>query len=98
MQFYTYLSLLLISLIGLFYFDYKKKFVIFAKNGSSLRDIVFASSLFLIIDIIGVVNNIFYSNPKYIIGVHVFPGVPIEEIFFLFLFSYFSLIVWRFFK
>jgi len=98
MQFYTYLSLLLISLIGLFYLDYKKKFVIFTKNGSSLRDIVFASSLFLIIDIIGVINNIFYSNPKYIIGVYVFPGVPIEEIFFLFLFSYFSLIVWRFFK
>ncbi len=98
MQFYTYLSLLIISLIGLLSFDYKKKFVIFTKNGISLRDIFFASSLFLIIDIIGVINNIFYSNPKYIIGVNVFPGVPIEEIFFLLLFSYFSLIVWRFFK
>jgi lycopene cyclase domain-containing protein len=98
MQFYTYLSILLFSLIGLLYFDYKKKFVIFTKNGSSIRDIIFASLLFLIIDIVGVVNGIFYSNRKYIVGVDVFPGVPIEEIFFLLLFSYFSLIVWRFFK
>jgi lycopene cyclase domain-containing protein len=43
-----------------------------------------------------VVNKIFSTNPKYVVGIYlVSPNLPIEEILFLFLLCYSTLIIYK---
>jgi len=93
---YLYLSVLIFSLLGLFIFDYIHKVVICGpRRNEDLKLILATILVFLLIDYIGVITGVFWSNSSYISGLFILPGVPIEEVFFLTLFGYFTLLLWR---
>ena len=95
MQYY-YLLALIFSLAGLLYADRVRKLVIFHDPKLALSCLIIAVCFFLSWDIAGIVSGIFSTNQEWISGLHVIsPDLPIEEIFFLILFGYTTLISWR---
>lgn len=50
--------------------------------------------IFAIWDILGIINGIFFEgNSRYISGLNLLPDFPVEEIFFLTLFCYITLLL-----
>ena len=93
---YTYLAGLVASIIMLIVTDYRYNLAFFYDNIRTAKTLVTAIIFFLIWDLMGVGLHIFYPGPsKFVLQINVLPGVPIEEIFFLFLLTYLSLIIWR---
>ena len=90
----SYLLVLLLSLVGLYLLDrtHKLAFTVDAKR--SLLSMVPAYILFLIWDIAGITSGIFFRGENTLLtGIQVFPEFPIEELFFLGLLCYSTLIV-----
>ena len=90
----SYLAILIVSLLGLYLLDrtHKLAFTVDAKR--SLISMVPAYVLFLIWDIAGIATGIFFRGQNTLLtGIQVFPEFPIEELFFLALLCYSSLIV-----
>jgi lycopene cyclase domain-containing protein len=95
MQF-AYLSALILSLIGLSLADYRYKLAFFYDKQRTFFSLCLGVLFFLVWDIAGVVFDIFYvGSGRYLTGIRVLPEVPIEELFFLTLLCYTSLLVWR---
>ena len=90
----SYLAILIVSLVGLYLLDrtHKLAFTVDAKR--SLLSMVPAYILFLIWDIAGIASGIFFRGENTLLtGIQVFPEFPIEELFFLALLCYSTLIV-----
>jgi lycopene cyclase domain-containing protein len=90
----SYLAILIVSLLGLYLLDstHKLAFTVDAKR--SLLSMVPAYVVFLIWDIAGIATGIFFRGQNTLLtGVQVFPEFPIEELFFLALLCYSTLIV-----
>lgn len=94
-----YLGLLLFSLSGLAALDFKHKLV-FAKNPkAALVAMVPAYLLFVAWDIAGISNGIFFKGESpFLSGVMVGPEFPLEELFFLALLCYCTLIIANWFE
>lgn len=87
--------ILIIGISGLLLADRHYKLALFGNTLSCLKTITATVMLLFIFDIIGVINGVFFTNYKYVVGIYIFtPNLPIEEILFLMLLSYFSLIVY----
>jgi len=89
----SYLLVLLLSLVGLYLLDrtHKLAFTVDAKR--SLLSMVPAYVVFLIWDIAGIATVIFFRGQNTLLtGIQVFPEFPIEELFFLALLCYSTLI------
>ena len=89
-----YLLILILSLVGLYLLDrtHKLAFTVDAKR--SFLSMVPAYVLFLIWDIAGIAGGIFFRGENTLLtGIQVFPEFPIEELFFLALLCYSTLIV-----
>ena len=89
-----YLLILILSLVGLYLLDrtHKLAFTVDAKR--SLLSMVPAYVVFLIWDIAGIAGGIFFRGENTLLtGIQVFPEFPIEELFFLALLCYSTLIV-----
>ena len=91
---FIYLSALIISLIGLVTLDVKFKLA-FAKNPKAATiAIAIPYLVFVIWDAAGIALGIFFKGQSHFLtGLMVAPDFPIEELFFLALLCYSTLIV-----
>lgn len=91
---FIYLSALLVSLTGLGLLDAKYKLA-FAKNPkAAFVAIAIPYLLFVIWDTAGIALGIFFKGQsKFLTGIMLAKDFPIEEVFFLALLSYTTLIV-----
>ena len=91
----AYLCALLVSLSGLGFLDWRYRVALFADARRTLLTIGVAVAFFLVWDLIGVGLGIFFrGESEYLTGLQVAPEVPVEEIFFLTLLVYQTLLVW----
>lgn len=95
---WAYSVILVLSLAGLSLADRRWRLVAFStKSGArkaTLATIGCMIAFFLIWDIAGIIFGIFYTNPRYTLGLNLFsPNLPIEEVLFLALLVYSCLIL-----
>jgi lycopene cyclase domain-containing protein len=94
---WTYAAILLVSIGGLMLCDRRWKLVAFRNKNAqkaTLLTILVLLALFLAWDIAGILLGIFYTNPRYTLGLNIVtPNLPIEEVFFLILLIYSVLII-----
>lgn len=95
----TYISILVLSLLGFAIIDHKFKLV-FWKNPKWAAIVVSIGVLFFSIwDVAGIFLNIFFTgSTKFITGLMLSPDFPVEELFFLTLLCYQTLIFWELLK
>ena len=95
---FAYLGALAFSLLGLGVLDWRHRIALFDQPRRSAATIATAVVFFLALDIIGVGLGIFFRGTgPYMTGILVAPEIPLEEVFFLTLLSYQTLLVWRYF-
>jgi lycopene cyclase domain-containing protein len=94
---WAYLIGLVVSIFCLGLIDYRKKLAFFYDAKRSLIVIGISMAVFIIWDLFGIDLGIFFSgNSPYSSNIMLLPELPIEELFFLFLFCYITLLVYRF--
>jgi len=90
-----YLAALTVSLLGMGLIDFKHKLALFVQPVRSAITIAVAVSVFLIWDLVGISQGIFFRGEgPYLTGITIAPELPIEEVFFLTLLSYTILIAY----
>jgi len=91
-----YLLVLLVGISGLLLADAYLKLVFFYQPRAAIKTIACLMAILLLADLAGIRLGIFFTNQRYVTGLHIFsPNLPIEEFVFLFLLSYVTLIVYR---
>lgn len=92
----AYLAALLFSIAGLGLLDWRHRVAVFAQPRRALLTIGIGAAVFLAWDLAGVGLGIFFrGDADYMTGVLLAPEVPLEELFFLILLNYLTLLVWR---
>lgn len=92
----VYGGALLVSLFCMGLIDYKNRYALFNDWRRTLKTIIPAILVFVLWDIAGIISGIFSDGDgKYRSGIQLGPHFPIEEILFLMLLTYTSLILWR---
>lgn len=94
---YAYSLILLVSLFGLWLCDRRWHLVAYQPSSgakhATITTLLIGVSFFLVWDIAGIILGIFSTNPRYVLGLNFFtPNLPIEEVLFLTLLIYVSLI------
>lgn len=90
---FLYLGALLISITGLALLDFKHKLAL-SKSAGYLCHILIPVIFFIVWDIAGINSGIFFrGGAEHLLGVLVYEEMPLEEIFFLILLSYSSLLL-----
>lgn len=88
----AYLLALLLSLAGLAIIDYRWKVAYFVQPRRTITVLAMSVAAFVAWDIAGILANIFFiGSNEYLLGVRI-GEFPLEEIFFLTLLTYCSLI------
>lgn len=95
---WAYIAILVVSLAGLSIADRRWKLVFFAPKAgarqATLATIGLLVGFFLIWDIVGILLGIFYTNPRFTLGINLLsPNLPIEEVLFLTLLVYSCLLI-----
>lgn len=95
---FLYIALLLISIAGLGAIDHKQKLALFANPLPTVISVAVGVVVFLIWDIVGIALGIFFRGPApHLSGLLLGPELPLEELFFLILLSYNTLLAFQFF-
>ena len=93
---FAYLVALLGAIGCLALLDHRYKLVWWRNKVLAARAIVLGVMFFLLWDITGVASGIFFpGDSPYDTGWLLMPGVPVEELFFLVLLMYQTLILWE---
>lgn len=93
---WIYLGLLLFSISGLMTLDWRHKLAFWYDARRTALTIGFGIAVFVVWDILGIVLGIFFhGNSPYTLPFRLAPEFPIEELFFLFLLCYVTLILYR---
>lgn len=92
-----YLVALVISIVGLGTLDYKYKLAFFTDAKRTLKVVGVSVGIFMVWDVLGILLKIFFIgvNP-YLLGLRI-GQFPLEELFFLILLTYCSLVTYRLF-
>lgn len=91
----AYLIGLLVSLAGLGFLDWRYRVALFADARRTLTTVGIGVAAFLVWDLVGVGLGIFFrGDAPYLTGIQVAPEVPLEEVFFLALLVYQTLLLW----
>lgn len=91
-----YACALVFSLAGLAYLDFRYRVAVWEQPRRALATVGIGVAFFLVLDVIGVGLGIFFRGEgPYLTGVLVAPEVPLEEVFFLTLLCYQTLLAWR---
>ncbi len=91
----AYLIGLLVSLAGLGLLDWRYRVALFADARRTLTTVGIGVAAFLVWDLAGVGLGIFFrGEAPYLTGIQVAPEVPLEELFFLTLLVYQTLLLW----
>lgn len=95
---FLYLAALLVSIAGLVAIDHKKKLALFVSPLPTLISVAVAVMVFLAWDIAGISLGIFFRGPAlHLSGILLAPELPLEELFFLILLSYNTLLAYQLF-
>lgn len=93
---YLYLLALLISIAGVGLIDHKHRLVFFADPKAAALTIGIGVAVFLTWDLVGIALGIFFrGNAPHLSGLLLAPELPLEELFFLILLCYNTLLVYR---
>lgn len=93
---YLYLGALLFSITGLSILDYRYKLAFWHNRRQAFLTVVLSILFFIVWDAAGIALGIFFhGNSPYALPARIAPEFPIEELFFLFLLSYVTLLAWR---
>lgn len=91
----AYLGALLVSLAGLAVLDWRYRVALFDQPRRTLLTVGIGVAFFLVWDLIGVELGIFFiGDAPYQTGLIVAPEVPVEELLFLTLLNYQTLLLW----
>jgi lycopene cyclase domain-containing protein len=95
---FLYLVVLVISVLGIGALDYRHRLAFFGGHASSSSLILaVAVGFFLVWDVVGIATGVFFrGSGPWMTGVLLGPELPLEELFFLVVLSYSTLIsyVW----
>ena len=93
---FVYLGALLIAIVGTGLLDFRHRLAIF--GGAPWRTLLIVSiavGFFVVWDVVGISEGIFFrGSGPWMTGVLLGPELPLEEVFFLMLLSYSTLIVY----
>lgn len=93
---YLYLLSLIVSIGGLALFDRRYSIAFFKDKRATVLTILGSVVFFLLWDLLGIRLGIFFiGESQYLSGFRLAPELPIEEVFFLILLSYVTLLTWR---
>lgn len=91
---FLYLVALLTSLVGIGLLDYRHRLAFF--GGSAFRSgviIVCTVAFFLVWDVVGIATGVFFrGSGPWMTGVLLAPELPLEEVFFLMVLAYSTLV------
>lgn len=91
-----YLVALLASISGLALIDRKLKLAFWHDAARTAKTLTAAITLFIIWDLWGIKLGVFFiGDSRYILPFEIVPEFPIEELFFLFLLTYVTLLLYR---
>lgn len=92
-----YLAALCVAIACLVLIDYRYKLAFFAHARRTVLTLAVAIGLFVVWDILGIQLGIFFHGGSTLtLPFRLVPEFPLEELFFLFLLTYVTLIVYRF--
>lgn len=95
---FFYLFALLLSILGLVGIDKRHSLALFRYPLPTLVSISVAVIIFLMWDVIGISLGIFFRGSTiFLSGLLLGPELPVEELFFLILLSYNTLLAYQFF-
>lgn len=96
---YFYLTSLLVALASLMLIDRRYKLALWHDASRSLMTIGAGVVVFTVWDLLGINRGIFFhGNSQYALPFRLLPDFPIEEIFFLILLCYLTLLLYRWFE
>lgn len=96
---YLYLIALVISIAGIALLDRRHKLAFWVDAKASALSISIGVAVFLVWDLIGIALGIFFrGNAPHLSGLLLAPELPLEELFFLILLCYNTLIAYRWVK
>lgn len=94
---WLYLAGLIIAIGCLVIVDYKFKLAFFYQWQRTLMTLLIAIWLFIVWDIFGIKLGIFFhGDSQFSLPIRIIPEFPLEELFFLFLLTYVTLLIYRF--
>ncbi|MEO6110015.1 MAG: lycopene cyclase domain-containing protein [Candidatus Saccharimonadales bacterium] len=92
-----YLIGLLFAIICLILIDWRYKLAFFFDSKRTALTLFVAIGLFTVWDVLGIRLHIFFhGGSDFTLPIRLAPEFPLEELFFLFLLTYVTLIVYRF--
>ncbi len=92
----AYLIGLIVALLCLGLIDYRYKLALFAQTKRTLLTLAVAVGMFVVWDVFGIWLGVFYhGGSDYALPFLLAPDFPYEELFFLTLLCYVSLLVYR---
>jgi lycopene cyclase domain-containing protein len=92
----AYLGALIVSITGLVIIDWRWEIAFFYDTRRTSFVLILTVLFFIVWDLLGIGLNIFYSGTSaYTTGIFLLPDFPLEELFFLILLGYTTLIIWR---
>ncbi len=93
---YLYASGLLLTIACLLMVDYRWKLAIFNNRNRALKTVGFGVALFAVWDVLGIRAHIFYTGSASVITrIFLISQFPLEELFFLVVLVYTTLLFWR---
>lgn len=93
---WLYLIALCVSISGLMYIDWRYKLAFWNDAKRTAITLSVAIVIFIIWDIVGISLGIFYDGSSpFMLPVRLVPHFPIEELFFLFLLTYVTLLIYN---
>lgn len=96
---WIYFTGLSVSLLCLSFIDYRFKLAFFHDARRTAITLAVAIGLFIIWDILGIALGIFYhGGSSFTLPVQLLPEFPIEELLFLTLLTYVTLLAYRWFE
>ena len=93
---WSYLIGLVVAIFFMLLIDYRYKLALWHNRRRTITTILIAVSIFVIWDILGIGLKIFFHGKSdYSLPFTILPEFPIEELFFLVLLCYTTLIIYR---
>ena len=98
MSHFAYLAALAVSLLGLAFLDWRYRIAVFDEPRRALLTLAVGVAFFLLWDAAGIGLGIFFRGEgRFMTGLLLAPELPVEELLFLTLLVYQTLLLWRFF-
>lgn len=92
----AYISILLFAMAGFVLLDRKYRLVFWQNSKWAAITLMIGVTFFAIWDVAGIIADIFFTgDSNYITGLMIAPDFPVEELFFLTLLCYQTLIFWE---